>query len=171
MEKNRERNTARTAKKKAAAIRRRLFFLCNTLSEFPFIIFPTKKKDMVSRVLELHKEARPSIRSIRYRMPPAIYPQYKAGKPNCCMILLRMRFAYAGPVARTAVGSYPAFSPLPARNRRLFSAALSVRISITERAPVITRHPFRRSPDFASHRMPFIRHRCAAESYPLHLLI
>lgn len=33
--------------------------------------------------------------------------------PNCCAILLRMRLAYAITVTSDAVGSYPAFSPLP----------------------------------------------------------
>jgi len=41
------------------------------------------------------------------------------------MILLQMRFAYAVSVAENAVGSYPAFSPLPVA-RRLFSEVLSV---------------------------------------------
>ena len=38
----------------------------------------------------------------------------KAGIPNRYMILLQMRFAYAIFVTKNAVGSYPAFSPLPA---------------------------------------------------------
>ena len=71
---------------------------------------------MVSRVLVCGKNRTwPSIRSTSHPVPPAIYPQYKSGTPNCCMILLQMRFAYAVAVARDAVGSYPAFSPLPLR--------------------------------------------------------
>jgi len=54
-----------------------------------------------------------SIPSTSHPVPPATYPQYKAGMPNCCAILLRMRLAYAITVTSDAVGSYPAFSPLP----------------------------------------------------------
>ncbi len=122
---------------------------------------------MVSRVLVCGKNRTwPSIRSTSHPVPPAIYPQYKSGTPNCCMILLQMRFAYAIAVARDAVGSYPAFSPLPfqavifcstfcqAKSYALMD--FSKRTTILP-CPVITRHLFRWSPDFTSRRKPIIR--------------
>lgn len=54
----------------------------------------------------------------------------------------------AGNVTITAVGSYPAFSPLSPKGDGIFSVALSVTEGLLLRPPGITRHPVLGSSDF-----------------------
>jgi len=65
------------------------------------------------------------------------------------------------PVAGNAVGSYPAFSPLPRKTRRflgsgIFSVVLSVEDPFRSLLPAINRHHFRRSPDFPRRTGPVL---------------
>ncbi len=61
-----------------------------------------------------------------------------------CSVLLRMGFTCAFAVTGKAVGSYPAFPPLPAVGGRFISVALAWESP----PPDVIRHPALRSPDF-----------------------
>ena len=78
-------------------------------------------------------------------------PESRPGKPVAfCLVLLRMGFTCAPPVAGRAVVSYSAFPPLPrgipfpgSRGRYI-----SVALALESPPPDVIRHPALRSPDF-----------------------
>ncbi len=78
-------------------------------------------------------------------------PESRPGKPVAfCLVLLRMGFTCAPPVARRAVVSYSAFPPLPhgipfPGNRGRY---ISVALALESPPPDVIRHPALRSPDF-----------------------
>lgn len=82
-------------------------------------------------------------------------PESRPGKPVAlCLVLLRMGFTCAPPVARRAVVSYAAFPPLPGLPPKECSFPpkagrfISVALALESPPPDVIRHPALRSPDF-----------------------
>ncbi len=95
-------------------------------------------------------------------MPLAIYPQYCSETTNCCLILLQMRFT-----------SHNCYQLCGSLLHCLFTLTIFMAVIfllhylskpdytriyvVTKFCPVVTRHFFRRSPDFLSSLKTIIR--------------
>ena len=71
----------------------------------------------------------------------SVLPDRRAGHPIAILFGLAAGGVYtAGPVTRTAVGSYPAISPLPVTFRRSIGGMLSVALSIGSHRLAVNQH-------------------------------
>ena len=79
----------------------------------------------------------------------SILPDRRAGHPKAILFgLAAGGVCTAGPVTRTAVGSYPAISPLPVASRRPIGGMFSVALSIGSHRLAVSQHPALCCPDF-----------------------
>lgn len=102
---------------------------------------PNKKKDTVSRVLVRRKNVLPHPFPLGHLSATAVTRRLQRStrgvspeNQTAYLILLQMRFAYAVFVANYAVGSYPAFSPLPFWGGYFLKHFLSASVLYNEQA-------------------------------------
>ena len=91
-------------------------------------------------------------------LPPAssILPDRQAGHLIAILFGLAAGGVYtAGPVARTAVGSYPAFSPLPVTSRRPIGGMFSVALSIGSHRLAVNQHHALAARTFLRKKLPW----------------
>ena len=91
------------------------------LCSFIFLFMSSEQNDKPGYVVEW-----PSIHFCRRRQTLATYPKADGPPYAFCSVLLRMGFTYAPPVTSRAVVSYTALPPLPVKDRRYISVALSL---------------------------------------------